>query len=307
MAATKMAAIQRGKMARKAAADEAERQRLAKLEAERLERERLLKEQADWIAYATPYAMKIQAAWRGTAPKRFRKAAICAALLIQCTFRMFRIKRLHQRLVQAIIFLKKGGKLSKYRARHIIGERHDRFVRLTEDLTAIVWLSPDKEDKEPDPDEKLHALSMNDIQAVTDGAKTGLMKKMRDRADAGGSVFERMLGLRPYELELKCAFSILIKDRTIDFVAPSPTLRDAWLQHLNILLVHQRTVDTKKVITRKDVVDELHLMSFEIAKLNKQRAKAGSKVRRVSVHLNSDKMRLKKISEDGPDFKRGSM
>jgi hypothetical protein len=72
-------------------------------------------------------------------------------------------------------------------------------VRLTEDLTAIVWLSPDKEDKEPDPDEKLHALTLNDIMACADGAKTGLMKKMNMRAEAGGSIFEKMLGLRPYD------------------------------------------------------------------------------------------------------------
>ncbi len=48
----------------------------------------------------TPSARTIQAAWRGTAPKRYRLAAIAAAILIQSTFRMFRITRLHQRLLQ---------------------------------------------------------------------------------------------------------------------------------------------------------------------------------------------------------------
>ena len=38
---------------------------------------------------------------------------------------------------QAIIFLKRGAKLSKYRANHIIGERHDRYVRMTTDLAAL--------------------------------------------------------------------------------------------------------------------------------------------------------------------------
>jgi len=304
LAATKLTAAARGIAGRKKAKDEAERQRLARLAAEQAERDRLKNEYDAWVARVTPAVKLIQAAWRGTAPKRFRRAAICAALLIQCTFRMFRIKRLHQCLVSAILFLKKGGKLSKYRARHIIGERHDRFVRLTEDLTAIVWLSPDKEDKEPDPDEKLHALTLNDIMACADGAKTGLMKKMNMRAEAGGSIFEKMLGLRPYELELKCAFSIIIKDRTIDFVAPTPALRDAWMQHLNILLVHQRTTDTKKVITRKDVLNELHLMSDEVAKLKKAVNKAGNKVRRASVHLNADKKNLAKVAEQGPNFRK---
>ena len=52
-----------------------------------------------------------------------------------------------------------------------------------------------------------------DLQAVTDGAKTGLMKKMFQRADAGGSVFEKMLGMRPFDLELQCAFSLIVKAR----------------------------------------------------------------------------------------------
>merc|ERR1711998_551452 len=125
-----------------------------------------------------------------------------------------------------------------------------------------------EEDKEPDPAEVSKEIQMVDIQAVTDGAKTGVMKRMFQRADAGGSVFEKMLGMKPHELELRCAFSIIVKERTIDFVAPTPEARDQWLQHLNILLVHQRTHDTEKVITRKEVVDELHLMSFQIAKLN---------------------------------------
>ena len=78
------------------------------------------------------------------------------------------------------------------------------------------------------------------------------MKKMFQREQAGGSIFEKMLGMRPYELELKCAFSIIHKERTIDFVAKTPEDRNNWLQHLNILLVHQRMHDTEKVIQPND-------------------------------------------------------
>jgi hypothetical protein len=76
------------------------------------------------------------------------------------------------------------------------------------------------------------------------------------------------------------------------------------MQHLNILLVHQRTTDTKKVITRKDVLNELHLMSDEVAKLKKAVNKAGNKVRRASVHLNADKKNLAKVAEQGPNFRK---
>merc|ERR1719262_732684 len=129
---------------------------------------------------------------------------------------------------------------------------------------------------------------------------------MRDRAMGGGSVFEKMVGMRPYELELRCAFSIIVKDRTIDFVAKSGEERDAWLQHLNILLVHQRTHDTEKVINRKDVVEELHMMSFQIGKLMKQTSKAKARVRRASVHLQADKLAISKIAEESSTSMRPS-
>ena len=94
---------------------------------------------------------------------------------------------------------------------------------------------------------------------------------------------------------LRCT-CIIIKDRTIDFVAPSPEARNNWLQHLNILLVHQRTHDTEKVMTRKDVRHEMHLMSFQIGKLNKQAAKAKSRVRRASMHMGADKKAVARMS-----------
>lgn len=71
-------------------------------------RKRFKNEYENWVERVTPSVKVIQSAWRATAPKRFRRAAIAGALLIQCTYRMSRIKRLHQRLVQAILFLKKG-------------------------------------------------------------------------------------------------------------------------------------------------------------------------------------------------------
>ena len=35
----------------------------------------------------------------------------------------------------------------------------------------------------------------------------------------------RLPGLKPYELELRCAFSIIVKESMVDFVAPSPADR----------------------------------------------------------------------------------
>ena len=137
-----------------------------------------------------------------------------------------------------------------------------------------------------------------DIQAVTDGAKTGVMKRMASRVQAGGSVFEKMIGMRPYELELGRAFSIIVKERTLDFVAPTPADRDAWLKNLNILLVHQRMHDTANVLSRADVVDEMRAMSFQIGKLVKQRGQANERRRKASVHLSADKLRISCILEE---------
>lgn len=102
---------------------------------------------------------------------------------------------------------------------------------------------------------------------------------------------------RRYELELQCAFSLIVKERTIDFVAKSLEERDSWLQHLNILLVHQRTHDTEKVITRRDVVEELHAISFQIAKLNKQTNKAKAKVKRQSQYVARDRQAIERMSK----------
>ena len=221
---------------------------------------------------------------------------------------MSRIKRLHQRLMNAIIFLKKGGVLQKYRANHVIGERHSRYVRLSPDLSTMEWLPPASGGSAPPPSETYKGIAMVDIGAVTDGAKTGVMKKMYQREQAGGSVFEKMLGMRPFELELRCAFSIIVKDRTIDFVAKTPESRDEWLQHLNILLVHQRTHDTDKVMGRQDVVNELHMMSFQIAKLNKQTSKAKARVKRASMFVGADKAALARITErEAPVSTRSSL
>ena len=70
-------------------------------------------------------------------------------------------------------------------------------------------------------------------------------------------------------------------------MAKTPELRDAWLQHLNILLVHQRTHDTDKVISRKDVVDELHMMSFQIGKLMKQTVSIRQLMKKNAVECSS--------------------
>ena len=69
----------------------------------------------EWLGRATPGAMAIQARWRATAPARTLRAQRAAAKVIQSTYRMVRIRRLHSRLLAAAEFLKKGGVLAKYK------------------------------------------------------------------------------------------------------------------------------------------------------------------------------------------------
>ena len=137
-------------------------------------RKRFRQEHAAYVERVTPGARKIQATWRGAAPARYLRAAQAGSVVIQSTYRMARIQKLHQRLMKACVFLKQGGVsaapvlarpfapactppylntphlnlpppslqvLSKYRQGGLMGarERHDRYVRLTPDLSSLVW------------------------------------------------------------------------------------------------------------------------------------------------------------------------
>ena len=112
--------------------------------------------------------------------------------------------------------------------------------------------------------------------------------------------------MKPLELELSCAFSIIAKERTLDFVAQTPQLRDVWLANLQMLLVNRATHETSKVMGRVDVVEELRTMSMAIGKLRKQAtaarfelAKAMSAVLEASHSSAERSLRLGSIDE-GP-------
>merc|ERR1719502_2478708 len=81
-------------------------------------------------------------------------------------------------------------------------------------------------------------------------------------------------GMRPQDLELSCAFSIIAKERTLDFVAATPQLRDAWLSNLQMLLVNRATHDTAKVMGDRHVAEELRAMSFAIGQLRRRATQA---------------------------------
>lgn len=73
--------------------------------------------------------------------------------------------------------------------------------------------------------------------------------------------------MRPNELAVAHAFSIISKERTLDFIAPNQAERNTWLSNLQMLLVNRATQDTAKVMGRDDVNTELRAMSFAISKL----------------------------------------
>jgi len=224
----------------------------------------------------------------------------------------------HLRLTDAILFLRKGGVLAKYRAGHIIGERHNRFVQLSPDLTTLHWGGVDKatagvaasdatagapEASSFDEDDKnVKSLRMDDVTAVTDGAKTGLMKTMKERELKSVAKPDKVLhkvapSLRPKELALECAFSIISKERSYDFVAADRAGRDAWLSHLQMLLINRATHDTQKMMSRGEVVEEMRALSFRISKLSKKLMSAKVELSR-SVSVLKQESRLSTLAEE---------
>jgi len=273
--------------------------RMQKLARGRAGRKDFSREWQAYVARVTPYAILIQKWWRGLAPKRYLFAVRASATYIAATYRMARIRRLHMRLVQATLFLQKGGVLSKYRAGHFTGERHDRLVKLTPDLETLMWGpvsgewvadaanagaasiksgKSDKSDGGGGKKESFKCMQMKNVMAVADGAKTGLMKRMKQRevkAAGAPSVVHKVLPfLNPKDLVLTSAFSVISKDRTLDFVAKDQESRDLWLSNLQMLLVNRATQDTATVMGRNDVVKELRAMSFQIGKLHKKQMAA---------------------------------
>jgi hypothetical protein len=112
-----------------------------------------------------------------------------------------------------------------------------------------------------------------------------LMKKMKERQASGPNLLQKAgLAAAPKELEEACAFSILAKERSLDFVAPSEAVRDAWLANLSLLLVSRATLDgTAAVMGRDDVLGELRAMSADVARLKRQQAAAMTRQRSFSA------------------------
>jgi len=308
--------------------------------------------------------IKIQTAWRATAPRRYLRAALAAALLLQSQWRMVRVWLLHKRLQEAVAFLRKGGLLQKYKFNPKIGEflqdRHMRYVKLSEDLSTLMWQRPDeasneemgksvknpKSSKEPSPllpmaaqssavltkSQKEKSVMWDQITAVTDGAKTGLMKQMNRRVErktgAGANPIHGVMhalfpALRPQDLQTSCAFSIITKDRTLDFVCQTRQQRDQWLSNMQLVLVNKATLDeeikggsikggksaTAKMMGRTDVAEEMRTMSLHVNALRKKvdvsRTRFGRSTSRLggsSSLLGSSRSSPRKLSKGGSRY-----
>lgn len=182
----------------------------------------------------------IQAAARGYIARRHLKLARAGARLVQSTFRRVRAKLLRRRLARAANALRQGGKLAKYRQRkggkH---ERHQRFAWVSEDLQHFMWAPV--QDRLDEDALKLRSIPMASITAVTEGVKTPLLKKMEKRAAEP----QRMLSFSRAALavDTNCAFSVICRERVIDFYAPDQPSRDRWLRDLKTALTYGHTYD----------------------------------------------------------------
>jgi len=184
---------------------------------------------------------RIQAAFRGWAARKQLKVTRRAANRIASTWRRVRCQVLRARLARAANALRQGGKLAKYRKHHgkRNHERHERFAWVSEDLQCFLWA--------PAADQahrKLRSIPMSSITAVTDGVKTPLLKKMEHRA----TETHRHIPFshkKPLAIDESCAFSIICRERVVDFYAADLKSRNAWLRDLRTVLSHAHTYDHK--------------------------------------------------------------
>lgn len=185
---------------------------------------------------------RIQAAVRGWLARRYLVAACNAARVIQTTWRRVRCQVLRRRLARAANALRHGGKLDKYRKRRGgTHERHQRYAWCSEDLQHFLWAPvADRYDEEA---VKLRSIPMASITAVSEGVKTPLLKKMERRANEP----QRMLSFsrQPRTVDEACAFSIICRERVIDFYAADRPSRDRWLRDLKTALAYAHTFDQK--------------------------------------------------------------
>jgi len=123
------------------------------------------------------------------------------------------------------------------------------------------------------------------------------MKKREEKAEEGNfNLLNHVFGM-PKELNLDTAFSIIAKERSYDFIAPTTSSRDAWLSHLQIFFVHSRTFDNKKVMQHADVVGELRAMSMAIGALKKKVRKSVKEYKK-QTNLTDRKSAMSAVAED---------
>lgn len=98
-------------------------------------------------------------------------------------------------------------------------------------------------------------MPMTTISALAEGAKTANLKKVL--AKEGGSQIAGDLARtltfqkgprRPEQVRYECTFSIISRERTLDFAAASEESRAEWLHYLRLILVQQHTVDSDAVV-----------------------------------------------------------
>ena len=128
-------------------------------------------------------------------------------------------------------------------------ERHERFAWVSDDLQQLMWAPvADAHDQSAS---KLRTIPMASITAVTEGVKTHILKKMAKRAaephsSISLSFSRKPLQLRaPLALDENCAFSVICRERVIDFYAEDQASRDAWLRDLKTALMYAHTYDQK--------------------------------------------------------------
>jgi len=185
---------------------------------------------------------RIQAAARGWLARRHLAEARRSARTIQTTWRRVRCQVLRRRLARAANALRHGGKLDKYRKRRGgTHERHQRYAWCSDDLQHFLWAPV--ADRYDDEAVKLRSIPMASITAVCEGVKTPLLKKMERRANEP----QRMLSFarQPRAVDEACAFSIICRERVIDFYAADRPSRDRWLRDLKTALAYAHTYDQK--------------------------------------------------------------
>ena len=148
---------------------------------------------------------------------------------------MVRSQVLGARLAGAATRLRTGGVLEKYRAGGRSHERHARRVWVSNDLQRLCWAPVGALDAKASA---VRSVEMSKVAAVSNGAKTALLKKVKARAHSGFNLFARRLPLAD-----DCAFSLIGSERTLDFVAPDAGARRQWMRDLRTLLLYAHHLD----------------------------------------------------------------